>query len=243
MTIGWLAPLITFLFPENCFEELLIHYNFFSTLCVRLVFSRFLGLGIVTLSALVKVPQIVKIWNARSGVGVSVFSQVLELIGTMTMVAYSSAKGFHFSAWGDALFLTLQTTVVIFMILWFAGDRNLAALFLLIFAAMSSLLQMRFFPLSWISKLQASNTLLFLLARGLQAASNYKRKSTGQLSAVTCFLLFGGCLARIFTSVQETGDTLMIIQFVIASIMNFIIFAQIIVYWNSSDTTRLRKGI
>uniref|UniRef100_A0A915KHP6 Uncharacterized protein n=1 Tax=Romanomermis culicivorax TaxID=13658 RepID=A0A915KHP6_ROMCU len=42
---------------------------------------------------------------------------------------------------------------------------------------------------------------------------------------------FAGCSARIFTSVQETGDRLMIWTFIFATIMNGVIFAQILLYW------------
>lgn len=39
----------------------------------------------------------------------------------------------------------------------------------------------------------------------LQAATNYRNGHTGQLSAITVFLLFGGSLARIFTSIQVSA--------------------------------------
>jgi len=45
-------------------------------------------------------------------------------------------------------------------------------------------------------------------------------------------LLFFGSLARIFTSVQETGDITMITMFVCATLANGIIVAQLLYYWN-----------
>lgn len=41
-----------------------------------------------------------------------------------------------------------------------------------------------------------------LCSQLIQAATNYGNKHTGQLSAVSVFLLFAGSLARIFTSLQ-----------------------------------------
>ena len=66
----------------------------------------------------------------------------------------------------------------------------------------------------------------------MQAYTNYSNGNTGQLSAVTGFMLFFGSLARIFTSIQETGDPTMIAMFVCSTSANAIIASQILYYWN-----------
>lgn len=75
--------------------------------------------------------------------------------------------------------------------------------------------------------------LLFLLLQLIQAFTNYKNQSTGQLSAVTCFMLFFGALTRIFTTIQETGDGILLFTFVCTSALNGLIAGQILWYWNS----------
>lgn len=66
----------------------------------------------------------------------------------------------------------------------------------------------------------------------MQAHTNYSNGSTGQLSAVTGFMLFFGSLARIFTSIQETGDMTMIIMYICSTTANAVIVAQLLYYWN-----------
>jgi len=66
----------------------------------------------------------------------------------------------------------------------------------------------------------------------MQAYTNYSNGNTGQLSAVTCLLLFFGSLARIFTSIQETGDTTMILMYVCSTLANAVIVTQLLYYWN-----------
>ena len=66
----------------------------------------------------------------------------------------------------------------------------------------------------------------------IQAYTNYSNGNTGQLSAVTGFMLFFGSLARIFTSIQETGDTTMIAMFICSTSANALIASQIMYYWN-----------
>lgn len=67
----------------------------------------------------------------------------------------------------------------------------------------------------------------------IQIRENHRNKSTGQLSFLTVFLMFAGCLARIFTSIQETGDSLLIGSFVVASVTNGILLSQIFYYWTA----------
>jgi len=67
----------------------------------------------------------------------------------------------------------------------------------------------------------------------VQIMTNYRNASTGQLSAITVTLLFGGALARIFTSIQETGDVTVIATYVVTFVVNMILVAQVVYYWNS----------
>ena len=53
---------------------------------------------------------------------------------------------------------------------------------------------------------QAANIPMIVIGKLIQAITNYKNGHTGQLSAITVFLLTLGSLARIFTSIQDTGD-------------------------------------
>jgi mannose-P-dolichol utilization defect protein 1 len=74
--------------------------------------------------------------------------------------------------------------------------------------------------------------LLCLLLQFIQAFTNYKNQSTGQLSAITCFMLFFGAVTRILTTIQETGDNILILTYVCTSILNGVIAGQVVWYWN-----------
>ena len=74
-----------------------------------------------------------------------------------------------------------------------------------------------------------------MFLQGVQALTNYKNQSTGQLSATTLMMQFGGCVARVFTSVQETGDTLLILTYVAATVLNGIILCQLFYYANLKE--------
>lgn len=56
---------------------------------------------------------------------------------------------------------------------------------------------------------------------------------------ITMSLLLLGCLARIFTSITETGDQAMILSYSFAAVANALLVFQIIVYWDA--TNRITK--
>ena len=58
---------------------------------------------------------------------------------------------------------------------------------------------------------QAANIPMIVIGKLIQAITNFKNGHTGQLSAITVFLLTLGSLARIFTSIQDTGDQVSIL--------------------------------
>jgi len=79
--------------------------------------------------------------------------------------------------------------------------------------------------------------------KGIQIWANYEQGETGQLSVISVTMQFGGCLARVFTSIQETNwDWLIIAPFVVASILNGIILAQILYYGSNNATSAKRTS-
>ena len=93
------------------------------------------------------------------------------------------------------------------------------------------------------SALQIFTALIkLILGKLIQIVTNFRNGHTGQLSAVTCFLLSIGAIARIFTSVQETGDNIVILTYVCSSVVNTIIALQVLMYWNTTaEATTLKK--
>jgi len=55
-------------------------------------------------------------------------------------------------------------------------------------------------------------------------------------------MLFFGSLARIFTSIQETGDQIVIYTYLASSSVNALIAFQILLYWNSPANKKGKGG-
>ncbi|CAB3398322.1 unnamed protein product [Caenorhabditis bovis] len=229
------------LFPGDCFEELLIKFNFLHPTCPKAVLSRGLGYAITLGSILLFVPQILKIQKARSAEGISLLSQLLALIGALGTGAYSYRSGFVFSQWGDAFFVSIQLVIILIQIFLFSGAYLTAGSFLAIVGAIVYGVVSKLIPMSALIALQGATIPIVIVSKTLQCWQNYNAQSTGQLSLISVFLQFAGTVARVFTSVQDTGDQLLIVSFASAAILNGLIFAQFFIYWNNSDETLKKK--
>ena len=88
-----------------------------------------------------------------------------------------------------------------------------------------------------VSLLQAVTLPLSLLSKAPQILTNHANKSTGNLSAFAVFNALLGCLARLFTTSQEVGDSLIFFGFLGAGILNAVLAVQMIMYWRDGATS------
>ncbi|XP_023653350.1 mannose-P-dolichol utilization defect 1b [Paramormyrops kingsleyae] len=233
--------LLMYFMPETCYDEFFLNFNFLHVQCLKIVLSKGLGFGIILGSVMVKLPQVCKLIGAKSAEGLSFNAVLLELFAITGTMAYCIAHKFPFSSWGEALFLMLQTVTIGFLIQHYRANTAGGVGFLAAYFPLSLLLLSPFTPLSVLTVMQASNMPAVIVGRLIQAGTNYRNGHTGQLSAISVFLLFAGSLARIFTSLQETGDSLMALTYVISSCCNGLIAGQVVYYWNRTPAVKKKK--
>jgi len=121
----------------------------------------------------------------------------------------------------------------VLVILFNYGSALLGLSFLVAYGASIYALISGLTPLDTLWSMQAANVPIIVISKLLQAYTNFKNKSTGQLSAITISMLLFGSAARIFTSIQETGDQVIIANYAAATFVNALIASQIVYYWNS----------
>jgi len=220
-----------YIFPGNCFEELIVRFNITHQKCFPLVLSRLLGVAITLGSSFLLVPQILKIHSAKSGRGISLWAQVLGLLAAAANAAYSYEKGFVFGQWGDTLFVAIQMIVIIMQILWHSGAQAYSFAFLAWCWCATMGITYHYVPMHVLEGLQAVAIPIIFVSKGIQVIQNYNQRSTGQLSVLSVGMQFAGCIARVFTSLQEAaGDWLVLAPYLMAGALNGIIFAQIFYY-------------
>merc|ERR1712127_594921 len=229
-----------FLMSPKCYEEPFLKFNFNNVDCLKMVISKLLGYSIVAGAFLLRVPQILKILAAKSGDGISVASEYLMMVAVFASLSYGYFKKFPYSAYGDSYFLFAQSIIVALLVLLFQRKICSAIITLVLVSAASYLLYANMIPEAVILSLNGSGVFLGVASKLNQAWLNFKNSSTGALSAITLILQFLGCVARIFTSIQETGDKQLIMNFTILTAVNGILVAQLFYYWNS-DSKKTKK--
>ncbi|XP_023335998.1 mannose-P-dolichol utilization defect 1 protein [Eurytemora carolleeae] len=227
----------------QCFESVVVKGNIDNMPCMQAFISKGLGLAIVAGSSLVKFPQVLKIMFGGSAVGISFLSVFLELLAITCSGVYSFASGFPFSAYGESVFLAFQTALIGILVLWYSSGKLISLLFIILYSvAVYLALDPALVPISILWYGQAANIPMILLGKFIQIRANFSNGHTGQLSAITCFLLALGAIARIFTSIQETGDQLVILTYICSSAVNSIIALQVLWYWNADATQKKKEA-
>ncbi|CAD5229500.1 unnamed protein product [Bursaphelenchus okinawaensis] len=229
------------IFPKNCFDTMIVEMDFLNKECLPAVFSRCLGFALTAGSLGILVPQILKIKSNKSGAGISLIAQALALVAAGSTAGYSYEKGFAFSQWGDSLAVFVQTAIIIMQILHYNGNTPSAFSFMAVTWMLTTAVMYHHVPMKVLVLLQSSTIPIITASKGIQIWTNYKQGSTGQLSPISVTLAFLGCVARIFTSIQETGDNLVIISYVVATTLNFILVAQLVIYWNVDDKKKKKE--
>jgi mannose-P-dolichol utilization defect protein 1 len=196
-------------------------------------------LGIVAGSAIVKVPQIFKIVSSQSAEGLSFSSYLMETISYAVTLAYNIRHDNPFSTYGETAFVTVQNIVIMALLIIFSKRYSMALPMLAILVAQNFLLySAEIVDEKMLVTIQSLTIPLVIFSRVPQIASNLKNGNTGQLSAFTVFLFFGGSAARVFTTIQEVNDKVILTGFALATLVNGILAFQMLYYWNSGP----RKG-
>lgn len=241
----------TAIIGESCYSSLIEDLNYHDVDCIKYGVSKGLGLGIVAGGAIVKVPQILKIVHAHSAQGVSFSSYFLETLASVIALAYNYRNGNPISTYGETFFVTIQNFIIIVLMLYYSRRSTTA------FVVISSLLFLGnvLARTSTVTQLdgtvvtaaivsddvlrflQATTIPINLFSKVPQIIENYQNSSTGQLAAFTVFNYFAGSLARVYTTLTEVDDILILSGFLLSTLLNCVLALQMAIYWNRSSHT------
>ena len=205
--------------------------------CISYLISKGLSIWIVLFSFTSKLPQILYMLNTKDMKGLSYISIYLDILSTLFYTMYPYHMGYPFLTYGEGLIILFQN-FLIFFICWKydtyqSADKNNMS-FSLLLVSFLFLCYKGFFDEKIWKIIGSASTVLSMGSRITQIYTSYKSKSTGPLSTITYGLNMMGNAARIFTSLKETNDIIMVGGFVVSFVLNLIIFLQII-YYNKKD--------
>ena len=219
--------------PNICLDHLPYGLGaFLSGGCFSVLFAKALGVAIIAGSCLNKTPIMVNMWSSQSAAGFSRMSMYMESVVYANGAAYGFLEEHPFTAYGENLALLFQNMILIGLIWKFTHNPpvEMQEKLMLVAGAM-----VYYFLISNLSVelrylLQASNGVILLVSRGAQVFETYQVKHTGAQSIVTNTLNVLGGVARIFTTLKETGDMAVLVGFSISVVLNFTMFTQYFLY-------------
>ncbi|PBK80850.1 mannose-P-dolichol utilization defect 1 protein [Armillaria gallica] len=221
---------------QECYTSLIENLDFSNVECIKYSLSKGVGLGIVVGGSIVKVPQIILVVKSRSAQGLSLGTYVLETLSYCITLLYSLRNDFPFSTYGENLFLTIQNALITQLIVFYSPNPQ--GKITLISAGLTAFISTLYYlPTEILSYLQIATLPLSLFAKIPQITQNYQSKSTGQLSAFAVIAQVLGCIARLFTTMQEVGDPVVLAGFALALVLNSVLGAQLWMYWGAQAKT------
>ena len=201
---------------------------------IRFLFSTVLSYGIVAGAVILKLPQIANILKNGNCKGISLTSNILELISYAIGASWGVARKLAFKDYGEGLIVIVQLVVLNVMIGVYT--KRAMSVVGVVFVVLSVMYALCFgvIPRSVHEVLLMGQLGLSLSSRVPQIYLNYRQRSTGVLSFTTYFLAFGGSAARLITTTLnvpwESGKAQLLLQFSLTVILNFILLAQIVRY-------------
>ncbi|KAL8756584.1 MAG: hypothetical protein Q9184_004452 [Pyrenodesmia sp. 2 TL-2023] len=231
------------LLGPTCYNQLILTLDLRPSPCLSLAISKTLGLGIIALSSIVKIPQILKIISAQSAEGISFLGYLLETCSYLVTLVYSARQGFPFTAYGETALISVQNLVICGLVLGYAGGKGggvagVAAFGAVVAAAVWALQDERIVDMGSLAWMQAGAGVLGVASKGPQIWTIWREGGTGMLSAFGVFTYLMGSLSRIYTTLQEVDDKLILYGFVAGFLLNAVLAAQMVYYWRSPGTAK-----
>ncbi|XP_050967227.1 mannose-P-dolichol utilization defect 1a isoform X1 [Labeo rohita] len=243
---GTMTPLkdflLTFFMPEKCYDQFFLYFSFLHVPCLKIVLSKTMGILILVGIVIAPLPQIWKVFWSGSSVGLCLTSVFLELLAISTHAAFCYTQNFPIGAWGESLFALIQIAVLALLVQHYRGKTIKGIYLLALYCGFMFLVASPLTPVSAVWTLHEWNVLLVIAGRFFQAGSNFRQGHTGQLSALSVFLVFLGSLGRIFSSLQVTGLSLSTQMHAVACCCSGVILAQVLMYWNKCMTNSEKEG-
>ncbi|KNG47477.1 mannose-p-dolichol utilization defect 1 protein [Stemphylium lycopersici] len=237
------------LLGPKCYDTLIYNVDLSATECVKLAVSKGLGIGIIGASSIVKVPQLLKLLNSQSAEGLSFLAYLLESGSYLISLAYNVRHGFPFSTYGETALILVQNIAIASLVLKYSGKGlGIAGWIGGLMAAGAALFNADLVGEEHLSMLQAGAGVLGVASKVPQILTVWSQGGTGQLSAFAVINYLLGSLSRIFTTLQEVDDPLILYGFIAGFALNAILFCQVMYYWNApaskkTESKKLEKPI
>jgi len=210
-----------------------------------MMLSRGLGTLLIVASMGVKVPQIMAIQEAKTVKGLSETKAYTAVLVPILVIVYAVFNKHPFTAYGDAVSVLAQDLYIV-LLMWQFGKTKPAAqaalgiAFLVYVGGVVGVASNTRPDKLWPMPLLA--TFIGLSGTVPQVLDNFRNEHTGPQSLATSLMLFVGTSARVFTTLADTADPIVLFSFLATSLVHGITVYQILTYWANTKRVLAKEA-
>lgn len=206
--------------------------------CMQWAISKTLGLLVVSLAFILKVPQIKNMVAAGNADGLDLNSQYLDLFSYASAATYNLLIDAPLTTYAETLVISVQVFIII-VLTWGFKKTSMGEKIAMLGAAVIYVGVVFVLPPNLWSSLIIISSASAVFSRLTQILANFSQGHTGVLALMTVILQVGGNVARIFTTMTEVDDIAVLGSYVLSFALNATIALQIIFYWKA--TTKFQQ--
>lgn len=194
----------------------------------QLLISKILGYCIFMGSFFLQMPQLLKIFRARSVTGISLSARYSEVPINSSTVIYHFLLGLPISTYGENVVVLVQNLLLVVAVWVYRKPRVPVSNMVLATAAFILLCVVQLnLPPSLLPLLIYLNIPFGIGSSLPQIIDNARQGHTGQLAMLTCLMKLAGCTIRLFTTVTQIGlDPGLLLSYATGAILNIILLVQ-----------------
>ena len=195
-----------------------------------------LGYLIGAASILLYTPIAVRIIRTKSANGLAISTWWLKLTSFTCTDIYNIRNGFPIAAYSESIIITLEAIIVLGLVTYYQHRLNATTFILLGCYIIFSTYALYGATDEWINIGQVTSIILSTSALLPQLKQNADRQTSGDYSPITASLATVGCILRIFTTVQlADSDTLILLNYGVALILNLSVLSQIVYFGTQKE--------
>jgi mannose-P-dolichol utilization defect protein 1 len=179
---------------DKCYSSLIEDLNLGDVDCIKYSISKAIGIAMILGGSIVKIPQILTITRNQSAEGLSIASYILETLSYSITTSYNFRQHNPFSTFGEIMLILIQNVIITMLIFHYSGKQSMMAVTLVgVATILYALNNDTIVPATLMNSLFAATIPLNMASKVPQIYTNFKNKSTGQLSifaVVSVFSIF-----------------------------------------------------
>lgn len=195
------------------------------------IISDILSIITIGLCFILKIPQIVNIYKAKSAIGINIYGLLLELTSYSVMTCYNYCNGYSLLSYMEYPIILVQEVILIYLVLKFKSMLNSNSFILFgVYLGVVASFCLGLIPKSILSILAPLCTPVSASSKIVQLMEILKTKNASSVSILTWFLSAFTNLTRVYTIYMDSADVTLLANFCISVFLSSSIMIAAIVY-------------